>query len=226
MFKDPKKRKWFLVVASIILSTLLLGHFLSQIDLKAFFIDYGVYLNSDIEHQVSLFERIVGGICTGATTFIALLITIRHENHKNQETWEKEKKQEAERRLWSVKPILNLESRAVSNLRTSQIDSGEIVISLGNGNQHLYVTLIIKNVGNGECRDIKLMNSNYEINQIDKSDQKELKLFFSGLPNNLRKQAVNLVFQYVDIYGTSYTQAFKCSLDIQNRFFNIKMQNS
>lgn len=226
MFKDSKKRKWVLVVVGMILLTLLIGRLLSQIDFKAFFIDYGGYLNADIEHRASLFERIVGGICTGATTFIALLITILHENRKNQKTWEKEKKQEAERRLWSVKPILNLESRAVSTLRTSQINSGEIVISLGNKNQHVYVTLIIKNVGNGDCRDIKLMNSNCEINQIVKSGQKELKLFFSGLPNNPKKKAINLFFQYVDIYGTSYTQAFKCSLDIQNRTFSVKMQNS
>lgn len=225
MLTDPKKRKWIVLIAVVLLFVLLSALLLSQIDLKTFFISYGGYLNADIEHKAALFEQIVGGICTGATTFIALFITIRHENRKNRESWEKEKRQESERRLWAVKPVLNLDVQAVSTLRTGQIDPYNFILTLGTEKYHVYVNLLIKNAGNGDCRSIKLMNSKYTIKEIPKSEQVETKLFFSGLSSISEEKSLDLSFQYMDVYGTVYTQTFSSCLNLKDNTFIVKMDH-
>lgn len=216
---DSKKIKWILIVVTVIIIFSIV-----LFNLKGFLIDYNSYLAADIEHRAVLFEKVVAGVCTGLTTFVALFITIHHENYKNRKTWEKEKEQEHERRLWSVKPFLTLESSRVSTLRTAKIPPNALVINLGSGRLSVYVTLTITNIGNGECRKIKLLNSNLDIEQIAKSSSHQLQLYFTGLPDNPTNKDVRLSFQYVDIWGTKCTESFICYLDFQKRIFRIELQ--
>lgn len=90
------KRKKTIYIVGVFILILLLSVILYRTrilsGISVFLENYIKFVNTDIELQAKLFENIIGGICSGAVTFGALLITILYENKKDRTFWERERK--------------------------------------------------------------------------------------------------------------------------------------
>lgn len=212
-----KKKTIFLIVSVviivIIIFTILLNATGKLTNFRTFFEVYRTYLSSDVEHQVILFETILGGICAGTVTFLSLFITILHENKKDRLFWERERRKDKQERLLSVRPLLNLESKAVSVIRNGNETGAKDFVNIGKGQYHQYATIKMSNNGYGKCKRITLDGRACSISQLDIEEIKELNIYFFGLDNDGAAETnFQMVFGYQNIFGNSYLQIFECYL--------------
>lgn len=212
-----KNRKWI----RYLLVVLLIGFFLFFLHFKlwganfvTFITEYQIYLTHNPEHRADLFEKIMGGIFTGLTTFFALFITIIHENRKNREIWKKEREEEEKRRLWEIQPVLNLNVVSISAARRGTEYLRKDVINVGKGDKYIYLIISIKNRGNGECKNIYLNNKAFSISQLGNGEEKEFPLYLVGVEENQSSQKVKIEFAYQDVFGHYYIQKFSLEGDL------------
>lgn len=179
---------------------------------QGFLWEYQTYLSKDIEHQAKLFESIISGISGGAVTFIALYITIKHENKKEEIRWQKERKKAKEERLLSVRPFLNIECTKLSISRGNRHEERIDSIKVGNGKYHRYAQVRISNHGYGKCNKICLGGNKCSIEQLDVDEEKNLTIYFLGFMAENITSNFDITFSYQDIFGNKYTQVFSCVL--------------
>lgn len=172
--------------------------------------DYIDYINLDIAHRAKLFEGIISGICAGSVTFVALFISISHENKKNKMFWERERKKEREDRLLSIRPFLNIGVRNVSSARTGLISDIQDVVIVGEANNYQYASVFLSNDGYGKCIDIQLDGHKCSVSQLDVGDKQELKIYFQGIQDE--ESEFQIYFGYKDIFGNAYLQCFTCKI--------------
>ena len=192
----------FVAICLIYLIYKLLGK-----NFEIFVIEYTAYLSQAPEHRANLFESIIGGIFTGLTTFLALFITIIHENKKNKETWEKEREREVKRRLWEIQPVLNLSIHSISAARKGLDDNKKDVINIGEGDKYIYLKMSIENRGKGECRNIYLNKECFSISQLG-IEVREFTLYLDGFKDETFTKNIKFYFTYQDSFGHHYIQNF------------------
>lgn len=187
----------------------------------AFFEKYQTYVTADIEHQADLFENIIGGICGGIVTFLALYLTIKHENKKDQRNWKNERIRAKEERLLSVRPLLNIQCQRVSSIRNEKYDNNEEQIVLGKGKYHRYVKISISNQGFGKCNRIYLEDRKCSVDHLDVGEEKDLTIFLVGLDLDSQPGNFSMTFRYQNIFGNIYTQKFLCFLNEEKQEMDI-----
>lgn len=206
----------FILVLLVFLYTKFLGE-----KTAAFFKDYIEYINLDMEHRAKLFESIIGGICAGGVTFVALFISILHENKKNQMFWERERKKEKEDRLLSVRPFLNIEVKNVSSARILPINRKEDFVIVGETNRYQYANVVLSNHGYGKCKNIELDGQKCSVSQLDVDGKQELKINFIGIQDG--ENEFEMFFCYKDIFGNAYLQRFNCKIEIGSKELIIEI---
>lgn len=217
-----KIKKIGCIIGYILLVVFVLGSIIYIIknleNVFPFLRSYISYVNTDIEHQAKLFESIINGLFAGITTFGALFITFLHEKRKDRIYWKKEK----ENRILSVRPSLNVEVRNVSSVRTDKVDNEVDFISLGNGGMCQYANIVISNNGYGKCKGIELEGRKFSVSQLNVDDKKDLKFYFNGLEENSTEFVIT--FYYRDIFGSLYSQQFKCHLISDLKKLDIEIE--
>ena len=188
-----------------------------------FFEKYQTYVTTDIEHQAELFENIIGGICGGIVTFLALYITIKHENKKDQRNWKNERIRAKEERLLSVRPLLNIQCQRVSSIRNEKYDSNGEQIVLGKGKYHRYAKISISNQGFGKCNRIYLEDRKCSVDHLDVDEEKDLTIYLVGFDLESQPSKFSMTFRYQNIFGNTYTQKFLCSLNKEKQEMDISI---
>lgn len=214
------KKTVYTVVFSIII-LFIIYKYVPWSNIGIFICNYKSYLKEDVGNQISLFESIIGGICTGITTFGALFITILHENKKNRETWEKEKEKERELRLWSILPVLNLKTGSMSAVRNGRIKEETDMFQIGNGDKYVYVKMSISNTGNGNCRNLNLERGVCSVRQLSKGEEISVNMYFYGLDDDEGKIDFEMIFNFQDDLGNAYLQLFNCHMNVNNKNIEI-----
>ena len=177
---------------------------------QGFWIDYKVYLSTDIKNQAKLFESVVNGICEGIVTFTALYITIKHEDKKERIRWQNEKNKVKSNYILSVRPFLNIDFKSLSINRSDKHESNGNTIKIGDGEYYRYATFYLANRGNGDCKKILLENRECSVKQLEVNEKKELVIYFEGIEGGDYICDFILTFSYQDIFGNKYTQEFLC----------------
>lgn len=185
--------------------------------------EYVVYIDGDIEHKAKLFESIIGGMCSGAMTFGALLITILHEKKKDREFWKRERNKDKEERLLSVRPFLNIEIKSVSGIRNGRFDEDSDYIIVGQGTKYQYAHVSLANHGYGKCRKIMLDGRECSVKQLDKEQEEELDIYFKGIVDNDGDLNFEMFFVYDDIFGNKYLQKFRCCLRCECKELKVEI---
>lgn len=188
---------------------------------QEFLCKYQTYLSKDIEHQAKIFESVISGICSGAVTFIALYITIKHENKKEEIRWQKERKKAKEERLLSVRPFLNIECTRLSIIRGNRHEENIDSIKVGDGKYHRYAQICISNHGYGKCRKICFEGNKCSVEQLDVDEEKNLTIYFLGFMAENITSNFDMTFSYQDIFGNKYTQVFSCVLKSEKQEIEI-----
>lgn len=193
-------------------------------DIQSFLNEYKGYINSDAEHRAELFESIVGGICSGIVTFAALFITIQHENNKDRRLWEREREQERKERLLSVRPFLNIEVKAVSNVRNGRCDVDKDYVIIGSGKRFIYADLLIANNGYGKCERILLDGRVCSVNYLEVKEEEEIRIYFTNLDDQKTFIEFEMFLSYENVWGNFYSQEYKVYLDVEHKEMKIDIR--